>query len=128
MARKSIAIVATNTAEVDEDTAADLQDAWSHLKNLPSTRAAVMDFDADDYEGPDKENGKVLTADQKAAKAARLFVRKAKVWAESQKGPHGRRLAVVRKGDVSGQPSRVTFRIYEMREDETPEPESESAE
>jgi hypothetical protein len=82
------------TVEVPEDRAADLQDAFLALSELPVNRQVNVDF-------PD-------------AKSAREFVRQGKAWAASQTTLDGDPLPLVfaRKGDIKGNPTRVSFRIY----------------
>lgn len=77
--------------EVPEDIATDLLEAYNALKELPVNRQVSVNF-----------------AD---AKAARTFVKQGKAWAAAQIPA----LTFARKGDVKGNPSRVSFRIYVPR-------------
>ena len=105
------------TVEIPEDVAADLSAAYDALKDLPVNRQVTSDpFTSEGYEGPAKIHGEPVTDDYKAAYNARRFVRQGKAWAATQTGPNGRPLTFVRKGDVKGNPSVVSFRIYEVRE------------
>lgn len=110
----------TSAVDVPEEVAKDLQDAYDTLKDLPVNRMITTDpftpDEYDGYQGPAKINGKDVTDEEKAAANARLFVRRGKAWAASQTGPNGRELIFVRKGDVKGNPTVVSFRIYEVRE------------
>lgn len=100
-------IEATNTVEVPEDLAADLMEAYEALAKLPQARQVTVDFE----DGTEEEN----------VKAAKQFVRQASTWATEQ----GLRFA--RKGDAKGNPTRVSFRIYEPR-NVSAEPAAENAE
>lgn len=104
--------------EIPESRAKDLQEAYEALAKLPVNRMATADFpeEGETYGGPAKIDGKPVTEAYKAAWCARRFVRQGKAWAATQTGPNGRPLVFMRKGDVKGNPSRVSFRIYEMRE------------
>ena len=73
---------------VPEDIAAELQEAYDALAKLPVTRQITVDF-------PDEA-------------AARLFVKQGKAWAAAQDPP----LTFFRRGDVKGNPTRVSFRIF----------------
>lgn len=130
------------TTEVPDDVAKDLQDTYDALKSLPVSRVAVVDFTADDatdYNGPAKIDGQPVTDDYKAAWAARRFVRQGKAWASRQEvtvdavtakdgtvtPAYTSPLAFARKGDVKGNPTRVSFRIYVPRKgEETPAEET----
>lgn len=102
---------------VPADIAADLEAAYTALKDLPSNRMVTTDpFTPDGYTGPEKVKGEPVSDDYKAAHNARLFARQGKAWAETQTGPNGRPLMFARKGDVKGNPAVVSFRIYEVRE------------
>jgi hypothetical protein len=110
-------IESTNVTSVPEDVAKELVDAYATLKELPSTKMLTTDpFDGEGYTGPKKIDGKDVTEEYKAAANARVFVRQGKAWAESQTGDNGRPLVFVRKGDVKSNPTVVSFRIYEQRE------------
>jgi hypothetical protein len=88
----SMSIVQTSggkTVEVPEEIAAELSEAYQALQDLPNNRAVVADFETPE--------------------AARLFTRQGYAWATENN------LAFVRKGDIKGQPARVTFRIYAPR-------------
>lgn len=85
-----VATSGTSTTEVPEDVATDLAEVYETLKDLPSTRAAVVDF--------------------KDAVSARLFVKQGKAWAEA------RGLSFQRRGPVADNPERVTFRIVVPRQ------------
>jgi hypothetical protein len=121
--------------DVPEDIATELQTAYEALQPLPVNRVVVVDFaadDAKDYNGPAKIDGKPVTDDQKAAWAARRFVKQGKAWAAAQEvvvpifaedgettiGSRKSNLTFARKGDIKGIPSRVSFRIYVPREKE----------
>lgn len=96
MALNMSIIVTSGVGAVDvpEDIAKDLADAFDALKKLPSNRAVVVDFE--DVAG------------------ARDFVRMGKTWAATQTPEtEGGEILFVRKGDIKGEPKRVTFRIYE---------------
>ena len=97
-----------DATEVPADVAADLAAAYQKLADLPVNRAINVTF-----------------AD---AKAAREFVRQGKAWAATQTvevpiyddegketGTDKRNLAFARKGDIKGNPTRVTFRVYLAR-------------
>lgn len=124
--------------DVPDDIAAELQEAYDALKPLPVNRVVVVDFTADDakdYNGPAKIDGKPVTDDQKAAWAARRFVKQGKAWSAAQEvvvpifgedgetavGSRKTNLTFARKGDIKGMPSRVSFRIYVPREKEDAE-------
>lgn len=116
----NMSIVVTSgvaATEVPEDVAQDLAEAYAALADLPVNRAVVVDFTSEGYEGPAKVDGKPATDAYKSAWNARRFVKQGKSWAAGQTGPNGRALSFARKGDIKGLPSRVTFRIYEVRED-----------
>jgi hypothetical protein len=81
--------------EVPDDVAQDCADTYALLKDLPSNRAATTDPFAD-------------------AKAARLWCKQATTWAEQQEPA----LKFSRRGDIKGNPTVVTFRIYEPKPDE----------
>lgn len=85
---------------VPDDVAKDLAEAYELLRNLPVNRAVSTDPFPD-------------------ATAARLFVKQGRVWAQAQSGPNDRPLVFARKGDIKGEPTVVTFRIYEGRGDGT---------
>lgn len=117
--------------DVPEDIAEELQEAYDALKTLPVNRVVVVDFDGtEDYAGPAKQDGKPVTTEFKAAWCARRFVKQGKAWAaaqtvtvpvlaedgETQTGTRESALAFARKGDIKGQPARVSFRIYVPRE------------
>jgi hypothetical protein len=111
MARVNMEIVATSgveVTEVPEDRALDFQEAYDALAKLPAGRQVNVDFDPADY--PVKKDSKV-TSEELASKDARLFARQGKAWALRQVPE----LKFVRKGDVKGNPLRVSFRIYEPR-------------
>jgi len=92
---RDFSIIVTNVAEPTDEEAQELQEVFETLANLPNTRAAVTDFD-----NPQE---------------ARAYVRRATAWADSQ----GYKFA--RKGDIKGEPNRVTFRVYK------PKPSAEAA-
>ena len=105
------------TVEVPDDVAADLAEVYRELDGLPTNSQATTDpFTAEGYDGPAKIHGEPVDNDYKAAYNARKFVRQGKSWAETQTGPNGRTLVFVRKGDIKGNPTVVSFRIYEQRE------------
>lgn len=79
--------------EIPDDVATDLEEAYEVLTKLPVTRRIAVDFPT--------------------PAEARLFVRQGKAWALAQDPP----LTFVRKGDVKGLPTRVSFRIYLPRPD-----------
>jgi len=109
-------IESTNVTSVPEDVATELAEAYAALKPLPSTRMLTTDpFTSEGYDGPNKIDGKDVTEEYKAATMARKFVRQGKAWAESQTGDNDRPLMFVRKGDVKGNPTVVSFRIYEQK-------------
>ena len=93
------------TVEIPEDVAADLSAAYDALKDLPVNRQVTTDPFASESD-------------------ARLFARQGKAWAQTQTGPNGRPLVFVRKGDIKGNPTVVSFRIYEVRETANTEGES----
>jgi hypothetical protein len=120
--------------EVPADIASDLQEAYDALAKLPVNRMVSVDFTADGYAGPAKVAGKVVTDDEKAAWNARRFVKQGKAWATAQTvtvpvtdddgkaiGSRESALAFARKGDIKGNPSRVSFRIYVPRPSEDAE-------
>lgn len=103
--------------EVPDDMAADLAEVYKALAELPADRCATTDpFTAEGYEGPAKIDGNPATTEYKAAWNARRYVRQGKAWCATQTGPNGRPLVFARKGDIKGNPSVVSFRIYEQRE------------
>lgn len=77
------------TIDVPEDVAHDLQTVYEALKELPVNNMANVDFDD--------------------AKAARLFVKQGKAWAEQQG------LQFARRGVVKDNPKRVSFRVYDPK-------------
>jgi len=94
----NITIVKTSgpgAVEVPDDVAKDCAETYAALKDLPSNRAATTDPFED-------------------AKAARLWCKQARTWAETQDPP----LKFVRRGDIKGEPTVVEFRIYLPKEDE----------
>jgi hypothetical protein len=124
---RNMTIVVTSgpsATEVDEENAKDFAEAYGALKSLPVNRAVDVDFPPADYKPLTKRDGTVkATSEELAAADARDYVRQGKAWAATQTGPNGRALAFVRKGDVKSNPTRVTFRIYEVREaEEAPAP------
>lgn len=130
-----------SATEVPPQRAADLQEAYNALKNLPVNRMVTVDFPEEgetDYAGPAKIDGKPVDDAYKAAWYARRFVKQGKAWAAAQEvtvpiyaedgettiGSRKSPLAFVRKGDIKGNPSRVSFRIYVPRAGEDTNAES----
>jgi hypothetical protein len=86
-------IVATSgvaATEVPEDVAIDLAEAYAALSKLPANRM-------------------VNTPNFPDEKAAKQFVRQGKAWA-TENG-----LQFARKGDIKGNPTRVSFRIWKPK-------------
>jgi hypothetical protein len=119
--------------EVPEDIAKDFQETYEALRTMPVNNMANVDFPEADYTATEK-----LTAADQAAKAARLYVRQGKAWAASQEvvipitdddgnvtGSRTSALVFTRKGDVKGNPTRVSFRIYVPRAKDETETEAE---
>jgi len=73
---------------VDDETAADLTEAYEALKAMPVSNQVNVDF-------PD-------------TKSAKEFARMGRAWALAQTPP----LTFARMGDVKALPNRVSFRIY----------------
>ena len=101
MDRTIVATEKNYRVDVPEDVAASFLEDYEALANLPVTRQIQADFKAEDF--PDKD-GK--PSKDNAAKAARLYARQGRSWAEDNG------LKFVRKGDIKAQPTRVTYRIY----------------
>jgi|SRR5215469_15723418 len=80
------------TVDIPEDVAADLQETYNLLKDMPVNNAASVDFDDE--------------------KAARLFVRQGTAWAEANG------LRFQRRGVVKDNPKNVLFRVYKPKEGE----------
>jgi hypothetical protein len=117
----TLRIESSSVITVPDDIAAELAGAYDALKDLPVNRMLTTDpFGPEDYDGPAKVDGKDVTDEYKSASNARKFVKQGKSWAATQTGPNGRPLKFARKGDVKGNPTVVSFRIYEVRETETP--------
>jgi len=114
-------IESTNTTSVPDDIAEELQAAYEALKLLPVTRMVTTDpFTSEGYTGPKKVDGEDVTEEYMAASNARRFVKQGKSWAATQTGDNGRPLTFIRKGDVKGNPTVVSFRIYEQKETSEP--------
>jgi hypothetical protein len=131
---------------VPDDAAEDFQAAYDALKGLPVNRQATTDpFTPEGYAGPAKIDGKEVTDAQKSAWNARLWVRQGKAWAAAQTvtvpestdkdgkvtPEYESPLVFARKGDVKGNPTVVSFKIYVPRKgddvevtDETPDTET----
>jgi hypothetical protein len=122
--------------DVPDDVAVDLQDAYDALKSLPVNRMATTDpFTSEGYTGPAKVKGVAVTETEKAAFMARRFVKQGKAWAAAQEvvvpilsedgestiGSRKSPLVFARKGDIKGNPTVVSFRLYVPRagEDDT---------
>jgi hypothetical protein len=116
--------------EVPADVAADLAEAYAALAKLPVNRQVSVDFPVTDFQDLMSKDGKEVkvTAATQAASAARVFVKQGKAWAAAQTPM----LTFARKGDIKGNPTRVSFRIYVPRPGDadttgTPETPAESA-
>jgi hypothetical protein len=122
--------------EIPDEVAETMTEAYEALAKLPANRMLNIDFTADGYTGPAKVGGELPTEEYKAAWNARRFVKLSKAWAEAQEvtldvidkdgtkiGERTTALTFVRKGDVTANPARVSFRVYAPRP-----PKSETAE
>ena len=89
-----ITITATGVTELTEDEITDLVDTYQTLKNLPANRVANIDFDT-----PEEATG---------------YAKAFKAWAVD----NGHKF--LRKGDIKGNPARLTFRIYDGRDASEP--------
>ena len=85
-----ITITATGVTELTEEEVADLIDTYAALKGLPANRVANIDFETP----------------EEATSYAKAF----KAWAVD----NGHKF--LRKGDIKGNPTQLTFRIYDGRE------------
>lgn len=103
----NITIEPSGTIEVPEEVAADLLEVYTALAKLPARNQATVDF----TDGEDEAAN---------IKAAKQFVRQATSWAAAQEPA----LKFTRKGDITGNPTRVSFRIADIlpdtNEDGTP--------
>ena len=93
--------------DVPEEVATELAGVLTALAGLSVNTQANVDFAPADY--PDKD-GKPST--ENAIAAARLFARQGRSWAAATD------VKFVRKGDISGNPTRVTFRVYKSKDSE----------
>jgi hypothetical protein len=111
------------TTEVPEDAAKDFAEAYEALAKLPVNRMINVNFKPENYPATEKQ-----TSEELAAKAARQWVRQGKAWAANTEvvlpitdadgnvtGSRTTHLVFVRKGDVKGNPTRVSFRVYAPR-------------
>ena len=85
-----ITITATGVTELTEEEIADLQDTYEHLSKLPANRVANIEFET--------------------AEEATGYAKAFKAWAVD----NGHKF--LRKGDIKGNPTRLTFRIYDGRD------------
>lgn len=107
MDRTIVATEKNYSVDVPDDVAAIFLEDYEALSKLPVTRQIQADFKAEDY--PDKD-GK--PSKDNATKAARLYTRQGRAWAEANN------LKFARKGDIKSNPTRVTYRIYAPKTDD----------
>jgi hypothetical protein len=131
--RRNMSVEVTSgvaATEVEKDNALDFAEAYEHLAKLPVNRQVSVDFPVTDYTDLLKKDGTVkLTALEVASAAARDYVKQGKAWAAAQEitvdvlaedgktvtGQYTTPLTFARKGDIKGNPTRVSFRIYVPR-------------
>lgn len=132
MARQ-ISISKTSGVEVTDysEFAEEFAQAYDALSQLTVNHQIDVDFPAEDYVVvPGGKNRTAAEAATEAAKEARRYVRAGKAWAAAQE--HTREngtktpLTFARKGNVKGNPTRVSYRIYVPQEGETAAPETPS--
>jgi hypothetical protein len=87
--------------EIPDDIATELMSAYEHLLELDKGCAVNVDF------GDENE--------------AKQFCRYARAFTAGTSGLNGRNLKFTRLGEPKDNPTRVTFRIYEVRERKTPD-------